>query len=128
LQRHGYEVVTSQDGREGLRRAQTLLPCLIILELMLPGMNGLEICRALRASPQTAHIPILMLTAKAAETDQIVGFAVGADDYVTKPFRVKVLLQRVRALRRRAESPELLSIMSGLSCSRPSTRAAWPPP
>jgi two-component system phosphate regulon response regulator PhoB len=106
LQREGYEVVTSQEGREGLRRAQTLLPSLIILDLMLPGMNGLEICRELRASPQTAHIPILMLTAKAEETDQIVGFAVGADDYVTKPFSVKVLLQRVKALRRRAESPE----------------------
>ncbi len=106
LQREGYEVVCSHEGREGLRRAQALLPSLIILDLMLPGMDGLEICRELRASPQTAQIPILMLTAKTEETDQIVGFAVGADDYVTKPFSVKVLLQRVKALLRRGESPE----------------------
>jgi two-component system phosphate regulon response regulator PhoB len=106
LQREGYEVVIVHEGREGLRKAQTLLPSLLILDLMLPGLDGLEICRELRASSQTAHIPILMLTAKAEETDQIVGFAVGADDYVTKPFSVKVLLQRVKALLRRAESPE----------------------
>src|SRR5260370_6115475 len=106
LQREGYEVVCSHEGREGLRRAQALLPSLIILDLMLPGMDGLEICRELRASPQTAQIPILMLTAKTEETDQIVGFAVGADDYVTKPFSVKVLLQRVKALLRRGASPE----------------------
>jgi two-component system, OmpR family, phosphate regulon response regulator PhoB len=106
LQREGYEVVVAREGREGLRKAQTLLPSLLILDLMLPGVDGLDICRELRASPQTTTIPILMLTAKTEETDQIVGFAVGADDYVTKPFSVKVLLQRVKALLRRAESSE----------------------
>jgi len=106
LQRAGYEGVIAREGREGLRKAQTLLPSLLILDLMLPGLDGLDICRELRASPQTANIPILMLTAKAEETDQIVGFAVGADDYVTKPFSVKVLLQRVKALLRRAETSE----------------------
>src|SRR6185295_10477687 len=83
-----------------------LLPDLILLDLMLPGLGGLDICRELRASPKTAQIPILMLTAKAEETDQVIGFAVGADDYVTKPFSVKVLMQRIKVLLRRAANPE----------------------
>jgi two-component system phosphate regulon response regulator PhoB len=106
LQREGYEIVVVHDGRDGLRKAQTLLPDLIILDLMLPGMNGLEICRELRSSTQTASIPIMMLTAKAEETDQVVGFTMGADDYVTKPFSVRVLLQRVKVLLRRATAAE----------------------
>ena len=106
LQREGYEVAVAKEGREGLRKGQMLLPDLVILDLMLPGMGGLDICRELRASPRTANIPILMLTAKAEETDQVVGFAVGADDYVTKPFSVKVLLQRIKVLLRRANNPE----------------------
>src|SRR5437763_966854 len=104
LQREGYETSVAHDGAEGLRKAQTNPPDLVILDLMLPGLDGLEICRQLRAGKQTARVPILMLTAKSEETDQVVGFSVGADDYVTKPFSVKVLLQRVRALQRRAES------------------------
>ncbi len=106
LQRDGYEVVVAHDGREGLRKAQMLLPDLVILDLMLPGLGGLDICRELRGSTKTAQIPILMLTAKAEETDQIVGFAVGADDYVTKPFSVKVLQQRIKALLRRQSGAE----------------------
>ena len=106
LQREGYEVVVAREGREGLRKAQMLLPDLVILDLMLPGLGGLEICKELRASPRTANVPILMLTAKAEETDQVIGFAVGADDYVTKPFSVKVLLQRIKVLLRRSTSPE----------------------
>ncbi len=106
LEREGYEAIVAHDGREGLRKAQTLLPDLIILDLMLPGLGGLEICRELRGGARTAKIPTLMLTAKAEETDQIVGFAVGADDYVTKPFSVKVLLQRIKALLRRGQIPE----------------------
>jgi two-component system phosphate regulon response regulator PhoB len=106
LQREGYEVLVAREGREGLRKAQMLLPDLIILDLMLPGLGGLEICKELRASPRTAALPILMLTAKAEETDQVIGFAVGADDYVTKPFSVKVLLQRIKVLLRRSTSPE----------------------
>src|ERR1051325_11700972 len=106
LQREGYEVLAAREGREGLRKAQMLLPDLIILDLMLPGMSGLDICREMRASARTAHVPILMLTAKAEETDQVIGFAVGADDYVTKPFSVKVLLQRIKVLLRRAANPE----------------------
>jgi two-component system phosphate regulon response regulator PhoB len=104
LRREGYEVFLAHDGPEGLRKARTHLPDLVILDLMLPGLDGLEVCRELRSTDSTATVPILMLTAKAEETDQVVGFAVGADDYVTKPFSVKVLLQRVKALlRRRAD-------------------------
>jgi two-component system phosphate regulon response regulator PhoB len=103
VQREGYETLVAHDGQEGLRRAQTLLPDLIILDLMLPVLNGLEVCRELRAGERTRTIPILMLTAKAEETDQVVGFSLGADDYVTKPFSIKVLIQRVKALQRRHE-------------------------
>jgi two-component system, OmpR family, phosphate regulon response regulator PhoB len=104
LEREGYEAVIAHDGQEGLRKAQTLLPDLVILDLMLPTLGGLEVCRELRSGERTRHIPILMLTAKAEETDQVVGFSMGADDYVTKPFLVKVLMQRVKALQRRVNA------------------------
>ena len=104
LQREGYETVVAHDGQEGLRKAQTLLPDLILLDLMLPVMDGLDVCRELRSGDRTRDIPILMLTAKAEETDQVVGFSLGADDYVTKPFSVKVLMQRLRALQRRRDT------------------------
>jgi two-component system phosphate regulon response regulator PhoB len=103
--REGYETTAVHDGAEGLRKAQTLLPDLILLDLMLPGMGGLDVCRELRAGEKTRVIPIIMITARAEETDQIEGFAKGADDYVTKPFSNKVLLQRVKALLRRSDSP-----------------------
>jgi two-component system phosphate regulon response regulator PhoB len=103
FQREGYETIVASDGQEGLRKAQTLLPDVILLDLMLPVLNGLEVCRELRAGERTRSIPIVMLTAKAEETDQVVGFSLGADDYVTKPFSVKVLVQRVKALQRRRE-------------------------
>src|SRR5581483_8363131 len=93
LQREGYETIVAHDGQEGLRKAQTLLPDLILLDLMLPILNGLEVCRELKAGERTRDIPILMLTAKTEETDQVVGFSLGADDYVTKPFSVKVLMK-----------------------------------
>jgi two-component system, OmpR family, phosphate regulon response regulator PhoB len=105
LQREGYDVIVAHDGQEGLRKAQMQLPDLILLDLMLPGMDGLEVCRELRAGERTRQIPIVMLTAKAEETDQVVGFTMGADDYVTKPFSVKVLLQRIKALQRRTDQP-----------------------
>ncbi len=81
-----------------------MLPDLVVLDLMLPGLSGEEICRRLRAGEKTRDIPILMLTAKAEETDQIVGFSLGADDYVTKPFSIKVLLQRIKAIQRRFDA------------------------
>ena len=104
LQREGYETVVAHDGQEGLRKAQMLLPDLIILDLMLPVLGGLEVCRELRAGERTRSIPIVMLTAKAEEADQVVGFTLGADDYVTKPFSIKVLLQRIKALQRRSDA------------------------
>jgi two-component system, OmpR family, phosphate regulon response regulator PhoB len=105
FRREGYEVATSADGSEGLRKAKTLLPDVVILDLMLPSMNGLDVCKELRSGERTRDIPIVMLTARAEETDQVVGFSVGADDYVTKPFSTKVLMQRVKAVQRRTETP-----------------------
>jgi two-component system phosphate regulon response regulator PhoB len=106
LEREGYQVIVAHDGQEGLRKAQMLLPDLILLDLMLPVMDGLAVCREIRAGEQTRNIPILMLTAKAEETDQVVGFSMGADDYVTKPFSVKVLTQRIKALQRRVDTAQ----------------------
>jgi two-component system phosphate regulon response regulator PhoB len=104
LQREGYEAIVAHDGQEGLRKAQTLLPDAVLLDLMLPVRNGLEVCRELRSGDRTRTLPIIMLTAKAEETDQVVGFSLGADDYVTKPFSVKVLMERIKALLRRREA------------------------
>ena len=103
LKREGYETIVAHDGQEGLRKAQTLLPDLILLDVMLPGLSGLDVCRELRGGDRTRDIPIIIISAKSEETDQIVGFSLGADDYVTKPFHVKVLLQRIKALQRRLE-------------------------
>jgi len=103
LQRAGHTPLQASDGAAGLRLAQHERPDLVILDLMLPGIDGLEIARRLRAEPTTASIPIVMLTAKADERDQLTGLAVGADDYVTKPFSIPVLLARVEAVLRRAE-------------------------
>src|SRR5262249_11847252 len=104
LQREGYEPIVANDGQEGLRKAQTLLPDAVLLDLMLPVRNGLEVCRELRSGDRTRNLPIIMLTAKAEETDQVVGFSLGARDYVTKPFSVKVLMERIKALLRRREA------------------------
>jgi two-component system phosphate regulon response regulator PhoB len=103
FQREGFETVVAHDGVEGLRKAQTIIPDLILLDLMLPGLNGIEICREVRGGERTREIPIIMLTARAEETDQVVGFSIGADDYVTKPFSNKVLIQRIKAQLRRRE-------------------------
>jgi two-component system phosphate regulon response regulator PhoB len=101
----GYEVVLARDGSDGLRQAQLKLPDVVILDLMLPGIDGLEVCRRLRSDSTTQSLLIVMLTAKAEESDQIVGLSMGADDYVTKPFSVKVLLERIKALERRSKAP-----------------------
>jgi len=100
----GYEVLIARNGADGLRQARVKNPDLVILDLMLPEMDGLEVCRCLRADPSTKDMLVLMLTAKSEETDEVVGFNVGADDYVTKPFSVKVLLERMKALFRRREA------------------------
>jgi two-component system phosphate regulon response regulator PhoB len=101
LEKAGYEVFKAHDGRDGLNQAQLRLPDIIVLDVMLPVVDGLEVCRQLRASQENRNAQIIMLTAKAEETDQLVGFSVGADDYVVKPFSVRVLLERIKALRRR---------------------------
>lgn len=106
LQKEGYAVHWERDGRDGLLRAQSMVPDLCILDLMLPGIDGLQICRLLKADTRTKAVPVMMLTARSAETDEIVGFNMGADDYVTKPFRVQPLIHRIRALLRRADSAE----------------------
>ena len=103
LQKEGYEVQSATDGQDGLRRAQTLLPDLVVLDLMLPVIEGLEVCRQLRAGVRTRNTPILMLTARSDEIDEVVGFQMGADDYVTKPFKIKALIQRIKALLRRQQ-------------------------
>ncbi len=103
LRQDGYETMVARDGQDGLSQARLKGPQLLVLDLMLPLVDGLEICRRLRSDPVTREMLILMLTAKAEETDQVAGFSVGADDYVTKPFSVKVLLERIRALLRRRQ-------------------------
>jgi len=100
LEREGYSVVAASDGEAGVSSARAERPDLIVLDLMLPGIDGIEVCRILRREMTT---PILMLTAKTEEVDKVVGLELGADDYVTKPFGMRELLARVRALLRRAE-------------------------
>lgn len=104
LARGGYTVLTATDGSDALEIAMRERPNLILLDLMLPGIDGTEVARRLRSEPRTATIPIIMLTAKAEEIDIVVGLTVGADDYVTKPFSMKVLLARVQAALRREET------------------------
>ena len=103
LHREGYQTIVAHDGQEGLRKAQMQLPDLILLDLMLPALAGQDVLRELRAGERTRTIPVIILTARAEETDQIIGFSLGADDYVTKPFSIKVLMQRIKALQRRLE-------------------------
>jgi DNA-binding response OmpR family regulator len=105
LKREGFRPSIAESGEKGLRLAldEKTAPALIILDLMLPGMSGMELCRRLRREPQTEKTPIIMLTAKAAEADKITGLETGADDYVVKPFSIKEVIARVRAVLRRAE-------------------------
>src|SRR5918994_1205518 len=106
LRQDGYQTLVAHDGQDGLQQAKLRTPDLVVLDLMLPMIDGLEICRRLRADPVTRNILVLMLTAKSEETDEVVGFSVGTDDYVAKPFSVKVLLERIRALLRRRDGNE----------------------
>jgi len=103
LEKEGYRTCTAATGLDGLKHVKSEHPDLIVLDLMLAGMDGLEVCKRIRADPQTAMTPIIMLTAKAEESDQIVGLELGADDYITKPFSPKTLVARVKALFRRLE-------------------------
>ena len=102
LKQAGYEVLVAAEGAEALRKARSALPGLIVLDLMIPEVDGLEVCKLLRRDPATVAIPIIMLTAKAAEIDRIVGLEIGADDYITKPFSPRELVLRIKKLLDRA--------------------------
>jgi two-component system phosphate regulon response regulator PhoB len=106
LKQSGFSVISDFDGSSTLEQAKKRRPELIILDLMLPALDGKDICRALKANPLTRGIPVLMLTAKAEELDRIVGLELGAEDYVTKPFSPRELVLRVKAILRRKESPQ----------------------
>jgi two-component system phosphate regulon response regulator PhoB len=106
LKQSGFSVLTASDGPSGLEKAKKERPALIILDLMLPEMDGKDVCRILKSDPFTQPIPILMLTAKAEEVDRVIGFELGADDYVTKPFSPRELVLRVKAILRRKEVPQ----------------------
>jgi DNA-binding response OmpR family regulator len=104
LTRHGYAVLSAFSGNEALEIAERESPDLIVLDLMLPGLEGTEVARRLKADPRTSSIPIVMLTAKGEETDVVVGLTIGADDYVTKPFSMKILLARLSNVLRRNDT------------------------
>jgi len=122
LQKAGYEVDVAYDGMEGLSQARLKGPDVVVLDLMLPVMGGLEVCQRLRSDPKTSGVLILMLTALAEEADQLVGFSVGADDYVTKPYSVRLLLERIRALERRRRTRDVFDAdvvsLSGVTVDR----------
>lgn len=111
LEREGFSVLEAADGNEALKLARQHLPDLMLLDVMMPGPDGFEVCRLLGAQVETAHIPVLMLTARGEEMDRVVGLSLGADDYVVKPFSVRELMLRIRAVLRRgtrnSENPVL---------------------
>jgi DNA-binding response OmpR family regulator len=104
LAQERFKVLTAEDGEQALKLIQKEKPSLVVLDLMLPGLSGMEVCKILRDRPETAKLPILMLTAKASETDRVVGLEMGADDYLAKPFSPREMVARVRAILRRANS------------------------
>ncbi|NLY74354.1 MAG: response regulator transcription factor [Firmicutes bacterium] len=106
LDREGYRTISASNGRKGLELVRKELPDLVILDLMLPELDGLSVCKQLRSEPQTKSIPIIILTAKSEEADRVLGLEMGADDYVTKPFSPRELVARVRAVLRRSGSME----------------------
>lgn len=114
LKKEGYRTALAYDGEDALEMAKKEHPDLIVLDLMLPGMDGLEVCKSLKKEPKSASIPIIMLTAKTQEADKIVGLELGADDYITKPFSPRELIARIKAVLRRVKEkdklPELLNI------------------
>ena len=106
LQQAGFETAVAYGGEEALQKVRQRTPDLVVLDLMLPDIPGTEVCRQIKASPRTRHVPVLMLTARTDEVDRVVGFEVGADDFVTKPFSVRELVLRVRAILRRGVGVE----------------------
>ena len=112
LERDGFRCRTAATGTDALREVQTAVPDLVVLDLMLPELDGLEVCRRLRRDPGTVSVPIIMLTAKSDEVDRIVGLEIGADDYVGKPFSPKELVARVRAVLRRAHPDQTTPVLT----------------
>lgn len=129
LRRAGFDISTAHDGLDGLRQAQINRPDLIVLDLMLPVKSGQDVCRTLRSDARTRSIPIIMVTARAEEADQLSGFALGADDYVTKPYSMKVLIERIkkelRNRRSRAEPPEAVLEALGVVLDRQRHRVTY---
>jgi two-component system phosphate regulon response regulator PhoB len=113
LERKKYRVKVVDSGEEALRQAGQFMPALILLDIMLPGAEGLEVCRQLKADPETNHIPVIMLTALSEEADIVTGLELGADDYITKPFSPQVLLARVKAALRRISTAQPVSNSDG---------------
>ena len=111
LRQAGFEVLRALDGAEGLRIALNQRPDLIVLDLMLPKMDGKEVCKRIRQDDETRNIPVLMLTAKTSEIDRIIGFEIGADDYVNKPFSPRELVLRVQAILKRALETEASTVV-----------------
>jgi two-component system phosphate regulon response regulator PhoB len=109
LEKEGFSIKSAQDGETGLAAAKRELHDLIVVDLMLPGIDGLDVCRLLRSDTRTARIPVIMLTAKSAESDRILGLELGADDYITKPFSPRELVARIKAVLRRTSTPPALS-------------------
>ena len=128
LSQAGYAVVAASDGAEALKKARAVLPSLIVLDLMLPEIDGLEVCKMLRRDPATAGIPIIMLTARAAEIDRILGLELGADDYITKPFSPRELVLRVKKVLQRGQpadsEPDAMK-MGDLLIDPPRHRVTW---
>lgn len=106
LKQDGYETLSAFTGKEALDKVKSEKPDLVLLDIMLPEINGLDVCRELKTNNQTAHIPIIMLTAKNEDVDIITGLELGADDYITKPFSPRILIARIRTILRRGELPK----------------------
>jgi two-component system phosphate regulon response regulator PhoB len=128
LKQAGFEVATAADGAEALKKARALLPNLIVLDLMLPEVDGLEVCKMVRRDPLTAAVPIVMVTAKAAEIDRILGLELGADDYITKPFSPRELILRIKKILQRsqaaAQEPAVLKF-GDLAIDTPRHLVSW---
>ncbi len=117
LQREGYRVIPACTGEEALELVKTTKPDLVVLDLMLPGLQGLEVCRLIRANPVYANMPIIILSARDSEVDRILGLEMGADDYVTKPFSMRELASRIRVALRRVKAEALKGAVNGSTFS-----------
>ena len=128
LKQAGFGVITAADGAEALKKAKSQLPALVVLDLMLPEIDGLEVCKLLRRDAATARIYIIMLTAKAAEIDRVLGLELGADDYVTKPFSPRELVLRIKKILergRKVDDKHETMRFGDLLIDTPKYRASW---